>query len=298
MSKESSQKGFPLPENKDLEPPHPQQQQEHPGSESELSPKADHGEHSYRGHDRLRGKVALITGGDSGIGRATAIAFAREGASVAFAYLSEDDDARETLQWLEETGVECEAFRMDQSSETACRKLVDDVLERFGAIDILINNAGFQQSYKTLDDIPEEEFDYAFRTNVYGTFFLSRAALPHISPGGSIIISASIQSYDPTPMLVPYAATKAALANLAVSFAQIAADRGVRVNAVAPGPVWTPLIPSTLPEGKVENFGKNTLFGRPAQPAELAPVYVFLASDEASYVSGEVYGVTGGRKQV
>jgi len=282
----------------ELNPPLPEQQQSRPGYEEDLQPKADHGEESYVGHGRLNDQTVIVTGGDSGIGRAVAIACAREGADIVFTYIEEDEDAKETKRWIQDAGVRVKAIRMDQSVESECCSLIEEVVAEFGKIDTLVNNAGFQQSYRTLDDIPTDEFDRAFRVNVYGTFFLSRAALPHIKSGGSMILSASIQSFDPSGMLLPYAATKAALGNMTVSLAEVAADSGVRVNAVAPGPVWTPLIPSTLPESKVKNFGKNTLFGRPAQPSELAPVYVFLASREASYVTGEIYGVTGGRRQI
>lgn len=282
----------------ELDPPLPKQQQDRPGYEKDLKPSADHGEESYVGHGRLKGQTIIVTGGDSGIGRAVAIACAREGADIVIAYIEEDEDANETMKWVEQAGVRGLAVCMDQSEESECKKLIQKTVDEFGKIDTLVNNAGFQQSYKTLDDIPNEEFDRAFRTNVYGSFYLSRAAMPHITEGGSIILSASIQSFDPSSMLLPYAATKAALGNMTVSLAEVGADLGIRVNAVAPGPVWTPLIPSTLHEEKVQNFGKNTLFGRPAQPSELAPVYVFLASKEASYVTGEIYGVTGGRRQI
>ncbi|MDP0491658.1 MAG: SDR family oxidoreductase [Verrucomicrobiota bacterium JB023] len=269
-----------------------------PGHEKQMSPPADHGEESYVGADRLKGMVALITGGDSGIGRAIALAYAREGASVVFTYLEEENDAEETVRMVKESGAKVSSIAMDQRDEKACQDLIKQVVDEYGRLDILVNNAAFQMSYDDLESIPTEEFDRAFRTNVYGTFFLTRAALPHLPAGGSIINSASIQSFDASGGLAPYAATKAAIASFTLSFARLAAKKGVRVNAVAPGPVWTPLIPSTLPEEKVKNFGENTILGRPAQPAELAPVYVFLASKDASYVSGEIYGVTGGRMQI
>jgi NAD(P)-dependent dehydrogenase (short-subunit alcohol dehydrogenase family) len=279
-------------------PPFPQQLIKQPGGEGEMDPKADHGESRYRGAGRLTDRVALITGGDSGIGRAVAIAYAKEGADVVFSYLSEEEDAATTKAHVEKEGRRCLAVQNDQRDPEACEKLVRTVAGEFGKIDILVNNAAYQNSYEGIEDIPADEFDRAFRTNVYGHFFLTQAAWPHFGPGSSIINVASIQSYDPSPGLLPYAATKSALASLTKSLAEWGMERGIRVNGVAPGPVWTPLIPSTLPAEKVRNFGASTLLERPAQPAELAPVFVFLASEDASYVTGEIYGVTGGRKQI
>lgn len=286
------------PRSKYPAPLFPLQQQDIPGSERKMEPLADHGEQSYRGNKRLEGAVALITGGDSGIGRAVALAYAREGASVAFTYLEEDADARETEQLVRECGKDALAIRMNQSDRQSCEKAVDACLQRFGRLDILVNNAAFQKTYESLQDIPDDDLDYTFRTNIEAFFYFSRYALQHIAPGGSIINTTSIQAYSPSANLAPYAATKAAIANFTLSLAEEAIKKGVRVNGVAPGPVWTPLIPSTMPQEKVQKFGGNTLFERPAQPAELAPLYVFLASDDASYVTGEIYGATGGRKQV
>lgn len=286
------------PRSKYPAPVFPAQQQDIPGSEREMEPTADHGEDSYRGNKRLAGAVALITGGDSGIGRAVALAYAREGANIVFTYLDEDEDARTTEQLVRDCGMEVLAIRMNQSDRGACEETVDKCLERFGRLDILVNNAAFQKTYESLDEIPDEDLDYTFRTNIESFFYFSRYALQHIAPGGSIINTTSIQAYSPSANLAPYAATKAAIANFTLSLAEEAIKKGVRVNGVAPGPVWTPLIPSTMPQEKVQKFGGNTLFERPAQPAELAPLYVFLASDEASYVTGEIYGATGGRKQV
>lgn len=279
-------------------PSFPSQQQDIPGSVGAMQPRPDHGEESYQGHGRLMGKIALISGGDSGIGRAVALAYAREGASVAFTYLEENQDARETSNLIEEAGASALAIRMDQSSAKECNELIDKVIHHYGRLDILVNNAAFQQTYSSFSEIPDDEIERAFKTNIESFFFLSRAALKYIPPGGSIINTTSIQAFEPSKNLAPYAATKAAIANFTLSLAQEAIEQGVRVNAIAPGPVWTPLIPSTMPEEKVEKFGANTLFKRPAQPAELAPLYVFLASNDASYITGEIYGVTGGRMQV
>ena len=270
-----------------------------PGEENKMQPRADHGENSYQGHDRLAGQVALITGGDSGIGMAVALAYAREGADIVFTYLSEEKDAHETERLVKEAGRKVISIRMDQSNNRAASdSAVDVCIEEFGRLDILVNNAAFQQTYESIQDIPDDEISYAFQTNIEAFFHFSRAALKHIPPGGSIINTTSIQAFEPSSNLAPYAATKAAIANFTISLASEAINQGIRVNGVAPGPVWTPLIPTTMPDEKVKNFGANTLFGRPAQPAELAPVYVFLASADASYVTGEIYGVTGGRMQM
>lgn len=275
-----------------------EQPQPIPGREREMTPQPDHGEESYVGHGKLKGKVALVTGGDSGIGRAIALAYAREGANVAFTYLNEDVDARATEQLILNAGQDALPLKLDQSSREACDGVVKTCLDHFGQLDVLVNNAAYQKSYDTLEDIPDDELRYTFNTNIEAFFYFSRAALRHIPPGGSIINTTSIQAFAPSIHLAPYAATKAAIANFTLSLAADGIKRGVRVNAVAPGPVWTPLIPATIPEDKVPQFGANTLLGRPAQPAELAPVYVFLASPEASYVVGEVYGVTGGRMHI
>lgn len=274
------------------------QQQSIPGSDQDMEPHADHGERSYQGQNKLRGLVAIVTGGDSGIGRAVALAFAREGANVLFTYLEEDEDADVTEQLVQESGQKVLSIRMNQSKREECDQVIASCLEHFGRLDILVNNAAFQKTYESFDEIPDDEIDYTFRTNIESFFFLSRAALKHIQPGGSIINTTSIQAYQPSAALAPYAATKAAIANFTLSLAEEAIKRGIRVNGVAPGPVWTPLIPSTMPPEKVETFGSNTLFERPAQPAELAPLYVFLASEDASYITGEIYGVTGGRRQL
>ncbi|MCZ7475566.1 SDR family oxidoreductase [Micromonospora sp. WMMC273] len=276
----------------------PSQQQTPPGNEQEMGPKPDHGEESYRGSDRLTGKRAIITGGDSGIGRAVAIAFAREGADVLVTYLADEEekDARETVALIEQAGRTGVAVRCDLREEDNCRALVDQALRDLGGVDILVNNAAYQMSQDNgLLDITTEQFDRVFKTNVYAMFWLCKFAVPHMKEGSTIINTSSIQAFDPSPQLLDYATTKAAIANFTKALAQNLAERGIRVNAVAPGPIWTPLIPATMPEEKVKQFGTDTPLGRPGQPAELAPAYVYFASQESSYVTGEILGVTGGR---
>ncbi|MGC4892751.1 SDR family oxidoreductase [Micromonospora sp. DT31] len=276
----------------------PSQQQTPPGSEQEMSPKPDHGEESYRGADRLSGRRAVITGGDSGIGRAVAIAYAREGADVLVTYVGDEEeaDARETVRLIEQAGRKGVAMRTDLRREENCREVVDRAVTDLGGIDILVNNAAFQMSQDNgLLDITTEQFDRVFKTNVYAMFWLCKFAVPHMKEGSTIINTSSIQAFDPSPQLLDYATTKAAIANFTKALALNLADRGIRVNAVAPGPIWTPLIPATMPEEKVKQFGTDVPLGRPGQPAELAPAYVFFASQESSYVTGEILGVTGGR---
>ncbi|HMA51150.1 MAG TPA: SDR family oxidoreductase [Magnetospirillaceae bacterium] len=276
-------------------PPMPRQRQAPPGHTPEMHPRPDHGEQSYQGSGRLKDRVAIVTGGDSGIGRAVAIAFAREGAKVVIAYLDEDQDAQETARWIEEAGQPSLLIKGDITSQPHCKRIVERTIEAFGGVDILINNAAYQRSYQTLEEIPAEEWEAAFRTNVHAMFYLCQAAVPHMREGGAIVNTSSINAKDPSPQLLPYAATKGAIANFTAGLAGLLADRGIRVNAVAPGPVWTPLIPSTMSPEKVEHFGENTPLKRPGQPAELAPAYVMLASREASYITGAVVPVTGGR---
>jgi hypothetical protein len=260
-----------------------------------MGPQADHGESSYAGHQLLQGRRALITGGDSGIGRAVALAFAREGADVAISYLSEHEDAKVTAKLVEDAGRNAVLLPGDLRTKAACQQVAEAALAGLGGIDILVNNAAFQRSREELDDTEDDEFVLTYEVNLFAMFRLSQALLPHIPAGGSIINTASIQAFDPTPSLLAYASTKAAVVSFSRSLAHIAMEQGVRVNTVAPGPVWTPLIPSTLPHEKARNFGADTAFKRAAQPVELAPLFVFLASAQASYVTGEVYGATGGQ---
>ncbi|GAA2069498.1 SDR family oxidoreductase [Microbacterium hatanonis] len=273
----------------------PAQQQNVPGTEADLDPLADHGEHSYVGSGRLTGKIALITGADSGIGKAVAIAYAREGADVAIAYLSEHDDARDTARWVEEAGRRAILLPGDLSDPATCRRIVAETTEQLGGLDILISNAAFQMYRDDITDIPDEEWDFTLATNLSAYFHLAKAAVPLLKPGSAIIATSSIQSDSPTPQLLPYAMTKAGMASMTASLAQMLGERGIRVNAVAPGPIWTPLIPSTMPAEVVESFGGDTPLGRPGQPAELAAAYVLLGSDEGSYISGAVLPVTGGK---
>ena len=283
------------PRDRGPKPEYPQDKIAPPGTEAEMTPTADHGEDTYVGSGQLRDRVALITGGDSGIGRAVSIAFAREGADVVISYLSEDKDAQDTARFVTDAGRRALAIPGDISDEAHCRQLVQRTVDEFGRIDLLVNNAAFQRTYGGIDEIPSEEWDYTFRTNIYAMFYLCKAALPHMKPGAAIINTSSIQSYQPSSSLLAYATTKGAVTNFTKALAEEVAEKGIRVNAVAPGPIWTPLIPSTMPEEKVKNFGKDTPLGRAGQPAELAPVYVLLASQAASYITAQIYGVTGGR---
>jgi NAD(P)-dependent dehydrogenase (short-subunit alcohol dehydrogenase family) len=271
------------------------QRQTPPGLTALMDPIPDHGERSYIGHDRLQGKKAIITGGDSGIGRAVAIAFAREGADVLISYLEEDEDATETARWVEQEGREAPLVRGDLADPAHCRRVVREAVDAFGHIDVLVNNAAFQRTYTTLEEIPDEEWDRTFQTNITAMFHLCKAAVRHMQPGASIINTASVNVDQPKPTLLPYATTKGAIANFTAGLAQLLADRGIRANSVLPGPIWTPLIPSTMPPDQVAEFGKQVPLNRPGQPAELAPIFVLLASDEASYMSGGAYPVTGGK---
>jgi NAD(P)-dependent dehydrogenase (short-subunit alcohol dehydrogenase family) len=273
----------------------PPQEQQPPGTESRMNPRPDHGETSYQGCGRLAGKAAVITGADSGIGKAVAIAFAREGADVLISYLDEEEDARDTAHWVEKAGRKAVLVPGDLVDPGHCREVVAKAVEAFGRIDVLVSNAAFQMTRMSLEEIPDEEWDRTLATNLSAMFHLSKAAVPHMPSGSSIIGTTSVNSDTPVPTLLPYDVTKAGIANMAAAMAQLLADRGIRVNSVAPGPIWTPLIPATMPAEHVESFGTNVPLGRPGQPAEVAPVYVLLASDEASYVSGARIAVTGGR---
>ena len=285
------------PKKTHIQPPYSGKKQPPPGSEEEMTPQADHGESSYKGTGRPR-RHALITGADSGIGRAVAIAFAREGADVAISYLSEETDARETERLVTEAGRRAVLLPGDIGQRTVVETVARKAIDALGSIDLLVNNAAFQRTYEKFEDIPEDEFEEAYRVNVFAMFRLCKVILPQMNESGSIINTASIQSFDPSPNLLAYASTKAAIVSFTRSLASLAIRHGVRVNAVAPGPVWTPLIPSTMPKEKVKQFGAQTVFGRAAQPAEIAPIFVFLASDQASYVTGEVYGATGGQMPI
>ena len=269
--------------------------QQPPGSQAAMTPRPDCGEESYVGHGRLAGKKAVITGADSGIGRAVAIAFAREGADVLISYLDEDEDARETARYVEEAGQRAVLVPGDVSKPQHCRDIIAKAVEEFGRIDVLVNNAAFQMTREKIEDVPDDEWDYTIATNLSAMFHLCKAALPHMGEGSCIIGSSSVNSDMPNPTLAPYAATKAAIANFSASLAQLLGERGIRVNSVAPGPVWTPLIPASMNEEQVAKFGTNTPLGRAGQPVELAPAYVLLASDEASFMSGARVAVTGGR---
>ncbi|WP_343463324.1 glucose 1-dehydrogenase [Pantoea sp.] len=277
-------------------PQHPQQaqQQTWPGSFLSMQPKPDHGETSYKGAGRLQGKTAVITGGDSGIGRAVAIAYAREGADVVIAYLDEHDDARDTARLIQEAGQQAVLIAGDLTDAAHCREVINQAVERFNKIDILVNNAAYQMTRASLGEISEEEFDRTMKTNLYAMFHLCKAAVPHMPSGASIINTASVNADQPKPMLIAYSATKAAIVNFSGSLAALLADKGIRANAVAPGPIWTPLIPATMPPEQVESFGGQVPMQRMGQPAELASTYVMLASDEASYISGATVAVTGG----
>ncbi|WP_173893100.1 SDR family oxidoreductase [Tersicoccus phoenicis] len=260
-----------------------------------MNPKPDHGEESYRGSGRLPDKATVITGADSGIGRAVAIAFAREGADVVIAYLDEHDDAKETARWVEQAGRRAVLVPGDLADPAHCRDVIARAVEEFGRVDVLVNNAAFQMNHETLEEISDEEWDRTLAINLSAFFHLTKAALPHMGPGSSIIGSSSVNSDNPTPTLLPYDVTKAGVANMTAALAQLLGSRGIRANSVAPGPIWTPLIPSTMPAEKVESFGADVPLGRPGQPAELAPVYVLLASDDGSYISGARVAVTGGK---
>ena len=283
------------PRDQGPQPPYPQPPQDPPGTEAQMTPQADHGEESYRGFGRLEGRVALITGADSGIGRAVAIAFAREGADVLVSYLDEDEDARETVRQVESAGRRAIAVPGDIGDEAHSRSLVERAVSELGRLAILVNNAAYQQTHDSIDQHPSDEIERIFRTNILAMFWLCKAAVPHMEPGSAIINTSSIQAYQPSPQLLPYSTTKGAIVTFTKGLAQELTPKGIRVNSVAPGPVWTPLIPMSTPQEHVEQFGASTPMQRAAQPAELAPPYVFLACDESRFVSGEILAATGGK---
>jgi NAD(P)-dependent dehydrogenase (short-subunit alcohol dehydrogenase family) len=285
----------PNPTQAQPRPPYPEPTQSYPGSEADMHLRPDYGEQSYRGSGRLTGKKALITGADSGIGRAVAVAFAREGADVLISYLNEEQDAAETARVVREAGRTCIQVPGDISERSQCDRLVETAMSEFGGLDILVNNAAYQMSREGIEELTDDEFDHTLKTNLYAMFWLCRAALPRMREGGAIINTTSIQAYQPSPTLLAYASSKGAILTFTKGLSQEAIKRGIRVNAVAPGPIWTPLIVSTMPPDSVKNFGENTPAGRAGQPVELAPVYVFLASPESSYITGEVIGATGGK---
>jgi NAD(P)-dependent dehydrogenase (short-subunit alcohol dehydrogenase family) len=282
------------PQEKYETPPYPEQEQEVPGRESDLTPKADHGENTYKGSGKLTGRRAIITGGDSGIGRAIAIAFAREGADILISYLNEHDDANETARYVTDEGRKAVVVPGDISNEEHCQLLINRAVEELGGLDILINNAAFQMARESIQEVSAEEWDYTFRTNIYSMFYLCKAAETHLKPGSTVVNTTSVNAYKAPPILVAYSATKGAIQNFTASMAQLWADKGIRVNCVAPGPIWTPLIPSTMPQEEVQNFGSNVPLKRAGQPAELAPIYVLLASEDSSYMTGSTVQVTGG----
>jgi NAD(P)-dependent dehydrogenase (short-subunit alcohol dehydrogenase family) len=276
-------------------PPFPKQKQDMPGLTDKMQPVPDHGENSYVGSGRLKNKRAVITGGDSGIGRAVAIAFAREGADLLIAYLSEDEDAQQTKKLVEAEDRRCHLVKGDICDARHCEKIIDAAVKELGGIDILVNNAAHQASFASIEDISNDEWEYTFAVNIHAMFYLAKAAVPHMKAGSSIINTASINSDQPNPTLLAYATTKGAISNFTAGLAQALAENGIRANTVAPGPIWTPLIPSTLKEEDVTKFGANTPMKRPGQPAELATAFVMLADPLSSYTSGSMIAVTGGR---
>src|SRR4028119_1252302 len=282
------------PRTKYPKPPFREQSQPWPGLARDMDPLPDHGEKSYKGSGKLAGRKAIITGGDSGIGRAVAIAFAREGADVLISYLNEHEDAKETAKFVEEAGRKAVLLPGDISQEETCKQIINKAVDEFGQIDILVNNAAYQMSHESLQELSSEELDRTFRTNIYAMFYLCKAAEPHLKPGSTIVNTTSVNAYKPSPILLAYAATKGAIQNFTANLGQLWAEKGIRVNCVAPGPIWTPLITSTMPTEKVKSFGQDVPLKRAGQPAELAGIFVLLASDEGSYMTGGIHAVTGG----
>ncbi len=283
------------PKKAEQQPPFREPNQAPPGLSKDMQEQPDYGEKTYKGFGRLQGRKALITGSDSGIGRAVALAYAREGADVLISYLNEDDDAKETARLVRDAGRNAVLAPGSITDPKHCQELVDRAVKELGGVDILVNNAAFQMHHQSIDELTPEEWDKTFQTNISAMFYLSRAALSKMKEGGIIINTASVQAYQPSPTLLAYASTKGAIVTFTKGLSQLAIKQGIRVNAVAPGPVWTPLIPSTTPPEQVEKFGQSSPMGRPAQPAELAPMYVFLASDESRYIIGGIFDVTGGK---
>ncbi len=283
------------PREQGPKPPFDEPKQAPPGSSEQMQNQPDYGESSYKGFGRLKDRKALITGADSGIGRAVALAFAREGADVLISYLNEDEDAKQTERLVRDAGRKAILAPGDIQDARHCEQLVERAFDEFGGLDILINNAAFQMTHESIEELTPEEWDKTFRTNIFAMFYLSRAALPKMKEGSTIVNTASVQAYDPSPTLLAYSSTKGAIVTFTKSLSALAIKQGVRVNAVAPGPVWTPLIPSTMPEKSVENFGKSSPMQRPAQPADLAPIYVFLCSNESRYITGGIFDLTGGK---
>lgn len=283
------------PRKQGPKPPFDEQKQPPPGSSAEMQQEPDYGEQTYKGFGRLRDRKALITGADSGIGRAVALAFAREGADVLVSYLNEDDDAAETARLVRNAGRKAITVPGDIGDNRHCEQLVNKIFDELGGLDLLVNNAAFQMTHESIEEFSIEEWDHTFKTNIYAMFYLSRSALPRMPEGSAIINTASVQAYQPSPTLLAYSTTKGAIVTFTKSLSQLAIKQGVRVNAVAPGPVWTPLIVSTMPEKSVKEFGKKGSMERPAQPAELAPMYVFLATDESRYINGGIFDLTGGK---
>jgi len=277
-----------------IQPPYDEKRQDPPGSEVFMQIKPDHGENTYKGSGKLQGRKAIITGGDSGIGRAVAIAFAREGADIVISYLDEHADAKETADYIEKIGQKVVLLPGDISKEEHCISIVNQAIEQIGGIDIIVNNAAFQMSRNSLQEISAEEWDKTFKVNIHPMFYLCKAAEQYLQPGSSIINTTSVNAYKAPPQLIPYSASKAAIQNFTASLAQLWSEKGIRVNCVAPGPIWTPLIPSTMPDEKVKNFGGDTPLKRAGQPAEVAPAFVLLASNDSSYMTGSTVQVTGG----
>lgn len=283
------------PKKEGPKPPFEQDKQTPPGSSKEMRPQPDYGEQSYKGLGRLKGRKAIVTGGDSGIGRAVALAFAREGADVLISYLNEHEDANETARLVRDAGRKAVTVAGNIEDVKHCEQIVERAFGELGGLDILINNAGHQKTVESIEELTPEEWDYTFKTNIYAMFYLSRFALPRMKDGSTIVNTTSVQAYQPNKTLLAYATTKGAIVTFTKALSSLAIKQGIRVNAVAPGPVWTPLIPSTMPEEKVKEFGKNSPMERPAQPAELAPIYVFLCSDESRYITGGIFDLTGGK---